>query len=392
MEVTVEKIAQLVQGRIEGNHQAFIIGPGRIEDAAEGQLSFLGNPKYEPYLYTTQATAVLVQENFKARKPLSTTLIRVPDVYLALGILLEAFDSGLPAPTDISSQVFIDDEAEVDPSACIGPNVQIQAGARIEKGVVIDGQSFIGAQSVIGENTRLYPGVKILHGCSIGSHCIIHSNSVIGSDGFGFSKNGKGEFEKIKQTGGVVIGDNVEIGANCTIDRGSIGDTRIETGAKLDNLIQIAHNVTVGKHTVIAAQAGIAGSTKVGSHCMIGGQVGIVGHLEIKDHTHIQAQSGVASSSKKSGEKLYGTPAISYSNYLRSYAVFRNLNEQMRRIQSLEQEIEKLKIQTLKGSIFLEGKGLHTGLSITEGLHPSDADSGYYFVRSVIEGDPTVKA
>ncbi len=346
MEVTVEKIAQLVQGRIEGNHQAFIIGPGRIEDAAEGQLSFLGNPKYEPYLYTTQATAVLVQENFKARKPLSTTLIRVPDVYLALGILLEAFDSGLPAPTDISSQVFIDDEAEVDPSARIGPNVQIQAGARIEKGVVIDGQSFIGAQSVIGENTRLYPGVKILHGCSIGSHCIIHSNSVIGSDGFGFSKNGKGEFEKIKQTGGVVIGDNVEIGANCTIDRGSIGDTRIETGAKLDNLIQIAHNVTVGKHTVIAAQAGIAGSTKVGSHCMIGGQVGIVGHLEIKDHTHIQAQSGVASSSKQSGEKLYGTPAISYSNYLRSYAVFRNLPEQMRRIQSLEQEIEKLKIQS----------------------------------------------
>lgn len=346
MEVTVEKIAQLVQGRVEGDHKALIVGPGRIEDATKGQLSFLGNPKYESYLYTTQATAVLVQENLKVRKPLTTTLIWVPDVYFALGTLLEVFDSGLPSPTDISSHAFIDEMAYVDPSACIGPNVQIQAGARIEKGVIIDGQNFIGANSVIGANTRLYPGVKIMHGCAIGSDCIIHSNTVVGSDGFGFSKNADGRFEKIKQTGGVVIGDKVEIGANCTIDRGSIGDTRIESGAKLDNLIQIAHNVTIGKHTVIAAQAGIAGSTKVGAQCMIGGQVGIVGHLEIKDHTQIQAQSGVASSTKESGEKLYGTPAISYPNYLRSYAVFRQLPDQMRRIQLLEQEIEKLKAES----------------------------------------------
>lgn len=346
MEVTVEKIAQLLQGRVEGDHEALIVGPGRIEDATEGQLSFLGNPKYESYLYTTKATAVLVQENFKVRKPLFTTLIRVPDVYFALGTLLEVFDSGLPAPDDISSQAFIDEKADVDPSARIGPNVQIQAGARIEKGVVIDGQSFIGANSVVGANSRLYPGVKIMHGCTIGSNCIIHSNTVVGSDGFGFSKNADGGFEKIKQTGGVVIGDKVEIGANCTIDRGSIGDTRIESGAKLDNLIQIAHNVTIGKHTVIAAQAGIAGSTKVGAQCMIGGQVGIVGHLEIKDKTQIQAQSGVASSTKESAERLYGTPAISYPNYLRSYAVFRHLPEHLRRIQILEQKLEKLKAES----------------------------------------------
>jgi UDP-3-O-[3-hydroxymyristoyl] glucosamine N-acyltransferase len=343
MKVTVEKIAEIVEGDVEGEATALISGPGKIEDALPGQLTFLGNAKYESHIYNTQATAVLVQQSFQPRQALSTTLIRVPDVYAALGQLLEVFDQGLPEPTSISSHATIDTSASVDPTARIGPYVTIQAGAQIEAGVVIDGHNFIGSNSIIGAYTRLYPGVRVMHHCTLGSSCIIHSNTVIGSDGFGFSQNEEGHFNKIKQTGGVLIGDEVEIGANCAIDRGSIGDTQIETGAKLDNLIQIAHNVTIGPHTVIAAQAGVAGSTKIGAQCMIGGQVGVVGHLKIKDRTQIQAQSGVASSTKEAGEKLYGTPAISYPNYLRSYAVFRNLPDHLKRIQDLERELDKLK-------------------------------------------------
>jgi|SRR6056297_1752417 len=346
MEVTVEKIAHLVNGRVEGDSKALINGPGKIEDASEGQLTFLGNLKYESFLYTTKATAVLVQDSFKPRKAISASLIRVDDVYEALGVLLEAFDSGLPKPNAISSTAFIDDKAVVDPSARIGPFVIIQAGAQIKADVVLDGHNFIGANSVIDANSRLYPGVRILHDCTIGKDCIIHSNTVVGSDGFGFSKDAEGRFTKINQTGGVIIGDEVEIGANCTIDRGSIGNTQIKSGAKLDNLIQVAHNVTIGSHTVIAAQAGIAGSTKIGRHSMIGGQVGIVGHLDIKEQTQIQAQSGVASSTKKEGEKLYGTPAISYSQYLRSYAIFRNLPDHLKRIKKMEEELKELRAQS----------------------------------------------
>jgi len=343
MEITVGKIAQLVDGRVEGDNEAIITGPGRIEEAGEGDLSFLGNPKYESFLYSTKATAVLIQEDFHPQKPYSSALIFVKDVYAALGKLLESFDVGLPAPRELSPDAKIHEEAFVDPTAKIGPFVKVQAGVKIEAGVVIDGHAFLGANSRVGKNSRLYPGVRIMHGCKIGSDCIIHSNTVIGCDGFGFVKNEEGDFQKIKQTGGVVIGDKVEIGANCTIDRGSIGDTRIASGVKLDNLIQIAHNVSIGENTVIAAQAGIAGSTKIGANCMIGGQVGIVGHLKIKDGTQIQAQSGVASNSREEGEKLYGTPAIAYPNYLRSYAVFRNLPDHINRIRRLEDELEKLK-------------------------------------------------
>jgi len=343
MEITVDQIARIVDGLVEGDGSIRITKPGRIESANEGALSFLGNPKYESYLYDTKASAVLVNRDFKAKKTVSTNLIRVADVYSALGRLLEIFDNALPTPSGVAEEAVIHEEAEVHSSAKIGTFVQIQAGAKVEENAILDGHVFVGSNSVIGSGTRLYPGVKIMHRCYLGSNCIVHSNAVIGGDGFGFSRNDGGGFDKVSQTGGVRIEDSVEIGANCAIDRGSIGDTIIKSGAKLDNLIQIAHNVEIGQNTVIAAQAGVAGSTKIGANCMIGGQVGIVGHLTIHDGTQIQAQSGVASSTRKSGEKLYGTPAIAYSNYLRSYAVFRNSRHYLERIQKLERELENLK-------------------------------------------------
>ncbi len=343
MEITVDQIAQIVDGLVEGDGSIQITKPGRIESADKGALSFLGNSKYESYLYDTNASAVLVNHDFKAKKAVTTNLIRVADVYSALGKLLEMFDIALPKPLGIAEGAVIHKEAEVHPSAKIGPFVQIQAGAKVEENAILDGHCFVGSKSVIGSGTRLYPGVKIMHRCYLGSNCIVHSNTVIGGDGFGFSRNEGGGFDKVSQTGGVQIGNFVEIGANCAIDRGSIGNTQIGSGVKLDNLIQIAHNVEIGQNTVIAAQAGVAGSTKIGSNCMIGGQVGIVGHLTIHDGTQIQAQSGVASSTRKSGEKLYGTPAIAYSNYLRSYAVFRNSRDYLERIQKLERELENLK-------------------------------------------------
>jgi UDP-3-O-[3-hydroxymyristoyl] glucosamine N-acyltransferase len=343
MKVTLQQIARMIDGVVEGPKDAVITGPSKIEEGQPGTLTFLGNPKYESYIYTTKATAVLVEKSFKAKKKVNAALIRVDSVYSALGILLDAFDAGLPEPEGFAASAHIHEKADVSADAKIGEFAVIQSGAVVEAGAIIDAHCFIGAGSYIGKNTRLYPGVRVLHRCHIGANCIVHSNTVIGSDGFGFSTDEQGKFQKIKQTGTVHIEEGVEIGANCTIDRASIGETRIGAGVKLDNLIQVAHNVSIGANTVIAAQAGFAGSTKIGENCMIGGQVGVVGHLELHDRTQIQAQSGIARSTKGPDEKLYGTPAITYGNYLRSYAIFGQLPEYSKKIRKLEQELEDMK-------------------------------------------------
>lgn len=342
VKITTGELARMVQGKLEGNPDIILYRPSKIEEATEGSICFFANPKYESYVYTTAASAILVSDDFVPKQPIAATLIRVKDVYQTVAQLLAAFE-------DKSKPMgYIDPLAKVDASVKVGENVHIGAfsyigsGANIGSNVIIHPQVYIGDKVQIGENSILYPGVRIYKDCIIGKHCIINYNAVIGNEGFGFAPDDKGEYHKIAQIGNVVLEDNVEIGANSCIDRGSMGSTRIGKGSKLDNLIQIAHNVQIGEHTVIAAQAGIAGSTKVGNFCQIGGQVGIVGHIQIPDGTKIQAQSGVAGNIKEPNTKLYGSPAIDYSNYLKSYAEFRNLPETVKKIRYLEKIIREL--------------------------------------------------
>jgi UDP-3-O-[3-hydroxymyristoyl] glucosamine N-acyltransferase len=342
MEYTAVQIAQWVNGEIVGDPSITIWGPSRIEDATEGTITFLGNKKYTEHIYNTSASIVLVEKTFVSEKSIKPTLIKVDNVYASLAVLMERFNStisinkGISKLASISPDVFIDLDTYVDDFVIIKPNV------KIGKNTKIFGHVFIGDNVDIGENVTLYPGVKVYHNCKIGNNCVIHANSVIGSDGFGFARNDLGAFDKIPQTGNVILEDNVEIGSNSVIDRASIGSTIIKTGAKLDNLIQIAHNVIVGSHTVIAAQTGISGSTQVGNGCMIGGQVGMVGHIKIADGTMIQAQSGVASSVLETGSKMYGTPAIEYRNYLKSYAHFKRLPEINQQICDVQNKLDLL--------------------------------------------------
>lgn len=343
MEVTVSAIAQLVNGTVEGNPALLINRPSRIEDGGAGSISFFGNPKYEPYVYTTDASALLVPADFVPKQPIQPTLIRVPDVYAAIAILLEAFG----AETG-QEQVSISEKANIASSATLGKEVSVGAlvsigeDSQIGDHSMIDDQVFIGKNVKVGQHVKLYSGVRILDGCEVGDHTIIHANTVIGSDGFGFAPQEDGTFKKIPQLGNVIIEAEVEIGANCAVDRGSIGATIIRKGAKLDNLIQVAHNVEIGENTVIAAQTGIAGSTKIGKNCMIGGQVGFAGHIQIADGTRIQAQSGIMSSIKEKNTDWFGYPAFAYRDYLKSYALFRQLPNISKRLRELESRIKNL--------------------------------------------------
>ena len=341
MEYSAVQIAGWVNGEIEGDASVTIFGPSKIEDAIEGTITFLGNKKYTEYIYNTSASIVLVEKAFVAAKSINPTLIRVDNVYASLALLMEKFNSsitihkGISNLASIASGVIIGEDASIDDFVIVKPNVKIGNNAKIF------GHVFIGDGVEIGDNIVLYPGVKIYHNCMVGNNCIIHANAVIGSDGFGFARNEAGAFEKIPQTGNVILEDYVEIGSNTVIDRASIGSTIIKKGAKLDNLIQVAHNVTVGNHTVIAAQTGISGSTQIGDGCMIGGQAGLAGHIKIADGTLIQAQSGVASSTEK-GAKLYGSPAIEYQNYLKSYAYFKRLPEIIQQLREIQTKVDIL--------------------------------------------------
>lgn len=325
MEITVGEITDFLGGTIVGDRNAKIKGASTIEGGKTGTISFLSNLKYEEYVYSSEASAILVDKSFEPTYAVKAALIRVDNVYESLAKLLDRFNVITEVVRNISPQSSIHSTAKIGHNVGVGTFAIIDEDSVIGDNVELDNQVCIGKRCIIGNNTILKPGVKILDDCVIGSNVIIHSNTVIGSDGFGFAPTGEGNYVKIRQLGNVIIEDDVEIGSNCSIDRATFGSTIIHSGAKLDNLIQIAHNVEIGSHTVIAAQTGIAGSAKIGEGCKIGGQVGIVGHIQIADGTQIQAQSGIQSSVKIKNSRLFGSPALDYSNYLRSYAIFKNL-------------------------------------------------------------------
>ena len=346
MQLTAQQIADLIDGTVEGNPAVVITGPAKIEEGTPGTITFLANPKYTEYLYSTAASAVLVASDFAADRPVVPTLIRVGDVYGAVGKLLARFEQANAATREISER------ASIHPSATLGHNVSIgafavvEAGATVADGAVLYPQTYVGRNAVVGTDSLLYPGVRIGHDCEVGERCILHGNVVIGGDGFGFAQQDDKSYQKVPQIGKVILEADVEIGANTTIDRATMGATIIRRRAKLDNLVMIAHNVEVGSDTVIAAQAGIAGSTKIGERVRIGGQAGFVGHIQVADGTMIQAQSGVAAALTEPDKAVYGSPAIPYADYLRAYAVFKKLPALYRRINKLEKELARLRPTT----------------------------------------------
>ncbi|MBK9735662.1 MAG: UDP-3-O-(3-hydroxymyristoyl)glucosamine N-acyltransferase [Saprospiraceae bacterium] len=343
MQKSASQIAMLLEGKVFGNPDVIISGPSKIEEGKPGTISFLGNPKYAHYIYDTLASAVLVSKDFVPERPLKATLISVENVYASLAILMEHFSPKIANEKIISSTSIIDPTVHIGDEVSIDDYVIIKANVRIGSRSKIFAQVYIGNNVHIGDNVLIYPGVKIYRDCVIGNNCVIHANAVIGSDGFGFGKDDSGGYKKIAQLGNVVIEDDVEIGSNTVIDRASIGSTMIKKGVKLDNLIQVGHNVTIGENTVIAAQTGIAGSTKIGPNCLIGGQVGFKGHIDIAEGTMIQAQSGIGSNIKHENTKWYGSPAIDFNNYLKSYAYFRKFPEIVQQMRKQEIELDRLK-------------------------------------------------
>ncbi|RYZ19666.1 MAG: UDP-3-O-(3-hydroxymyristoyl)glucosamine N-acyltransferase, partial [Sphingobacteriales bacterium] len=325
MQFTAIQIATIISGKVEGNPDAAVASFGKIEEAVNGQLAFLANPKYEEHLYTTGASVIIVNESQALRSPVSATLIRVPDAYTAFATLLSKYQEMMQQQlTGVQDPSYISKTAKVGEQAFIGAFVYIGESAVIGNNVKIYPQAFIGNNVKIGDNCIIHPGVKIYHDTVLGRNVTIHAGSVLGADGFGFAPQADGSFKKVPQIGNVVVEDFVEIGANATIDRATIGSTLIRSGAKLDNLIQVAHNVEVGNNSVIAAQSGISGSTRIGKNVMIGGQVGVVGHITIADGARINAQSGVSKSIKKPNSAVTGSPAFDYTSALRSQAVSRN--------------------------------------------------------------------
>lgn len=328
----------MLRGTVEGDPAATVSRLAKIEEAETGSLSFLANPKYIPYIYETNASIVIVNSDFFPDKPIKTTLVKVKDAYQSFAKLLEIYDGIKKYKTGIDPHSFIASSTTKGKDLYAGAFAFVGENCKIGDNVKLYPQVYVGDNVMIGDNTTLYPGVKIYSDCVIGANCTLHAGVIIGADGFGFSP-AAGTFEKVAQIGNVVIEDNVEIGAGTSIDRATLGSTFIRKGVKLDNLIQIAHNVEVGENTVIAAQTGVAGSTKIGKNCMIGGQVGIVGHITIADETRIAAQSGVGSSVTSPGQTLQGSPAFSVSDYRRSYVMFRKLPELEQKISELEKEL-----------------------------------------------------
>jgi UDP-3-O-[3-hydroxymyristoyl] glucosamine N-acyltransferase len=343
MVFSAKKISSLIDGKIEGDPEVIVSSFGKLEEAQAGQLAFLANPKYEEFLYSTKASIIIINDSQQVDKKVDATLIRVPDAYSAFALILSTYDKMASENlTGIQQPVYISESAKLGENIFIGAFTYIGNNVTVGNNVKLFPQVYIGNNASVGDNAVLFPGVKFHHDCVIGESVTIHAGSVIGSDGFGFAPQQDGSFKKIPQIGNVVVEDNVEIGANATIDRATIGSTLIKAGAKLDNLIQIAHNVEVGNNTVIAAQAGISGSTKLGSNVMIGGQAGIVGHLLIADGSKINAQSGVSKSIKTPNTAVTGSPAFDYAHALRSQILSRNLPDLEKRIKELEQILERL--------------------------------------------------
>jgi len=343
MKFKAAEIAGLINGKTEGNPDVLVSSFGKIEEAKEGQLAFLANPKYEEYLYTTGASVIIVNETQELREKIKATLIRVADAYSAFATLLEIYKQQVAQQmVGIQEAVYVAKSAKLGENIFIGAFSYIGERVRIGNNVKIFPQVYIGDGVSVDDDSILYPGVKVYHDCLIGKNVTIHAGTVIGADGFGFAPQPDGTFKKVPQIGNVLIEDNVEIGANTTIDRATIGSTLIKSGARLDNLIQIAHNVEVGNNTAIAAQSGISGSTKIGNNVLMGGQAGLAGHINIADGTKIGAQSGVSKSIKKPNLAFTGSPAYDYNSAMRSIAISRNLPELEKRITELEQLVQQL--------------------------------------------------
>ena len=338
MKFTAAQIAGILEGEVEGNPEVEVSKLSKIEEGIPESLSFLSNPKYTQYIYTTKASAVIVDKNFKAENRINTTLIRVDDAYKSFSKLLEYYNQVKMNKTGIEQPVFISESANYGKNIYIGAFDYISDSVKIGDNVKIYPNVYIGDNVIIANNVTLFSGAKIYSDTQIGNNCVIHSSAILGADGFGFSPNEKGEFIKVPQTGNVIIEDNVDIGAATSIDRATLGSTIIRKGVKLDNQIQIAHNVEIGENTVIAAQTGIAGSTKIGKNCMIGGQVGIAGHLSIGNNVRIQAQSGIGRN-VKDNETLQGSPALTYNDYNKSYVHFKNLPKIINRLTTIEKNI-----------------------------------------------------
>ena len=335
MEFTASQIAGILEGEVEGNPEIAVHKLAKIEEGTEGSLTFLANPKYTPYIYSTEASIIIVNKGFVPEQDLKSTLIKVEDAYKSFSKLLAYYNQVKNNKTGIESPVFVSESASYGSDLYLGAFSYLGNNVEIGNNVKIYPNVYIGDNVKIGDNSTVFAGAKIYSETIIGKDCVIHSGVILGADGFGFTPDEEGAFSKVPQTGNVILEDHVDVGAGTTIDRATLGSTILRKGVKLDNQIQIAHNVEIGEHTVIAAQTGIAGSTKIGKHCMIGGQVGIVGHIVIGDRVKIQAQSGI-SRNIKSDEVLQGSPALNYGDYNKSYVHFKNLPRIVNRIEDLE--------------------------------------------------------
>ncbi len=340
MKFTAAQIAEILEGEIEGNPEAKVSELSKIEEGEEGSLTFLSNPKYTSYIYKTNASVTIVNHDFKAEQPVNTTLIKVKDAYKAFSTLLEYYNQVKLSKSGIENPSYIDENVKYGEALYLGAFAYIGKNVEIGDRVKIYPNAYLGDNVKVGDDVVIFPGVKIYSECVIGSNCFLHSGVIVGADGFGFSPGDDGTYSKVPQIGNVIIEDQVEIGAGTTIDRATLGSTIIRKGVKLDNQIQIAHNVEIGENTAIAAQTGIAGSTKIGKNCLIGGQVGIAGHLTIGDRVSIQAQSGIGRN-VEDGEKLQGTPALGYHDYNKSYIHFKNLPKTVDLIHQLKKKIDK---------------------------------------------------
>jgi len=338
MEFTAKQIAELLNGTIEGDPEVKVSCLSKIEEGTPGSLTFLANPAYTSFAYSTKASILITGDDFQPESAITPTLIRVENAYAGFAKLLEVYNTIQRNKSGIEPNSYIDDSATVGSNIYLGAFAYIGKNVKIGENTKIYPNCYVGDNSTIGDNTTLFPGVKIYSDCIIGNNVTLHSGAVIGADGFGFAPNSENNYQKVAQIGNVIIEDHVEVGANSTIDRATLGSTIIRKGVKLDNLIQVAHNVEIGQNTVIAAQTGIAGSSKIGANCMIGGQVGIAGHIIIADGTKIAAQSGIGASTKEN-EIIQGSPAFGIGEYKRAYVVFKRLPELEKKINTIEKSI-----------------------------------------------------
>ncbi|MCX6286319.1 MAG: UDP-3-O-(3-hydroxymyristoyl)glucosamine N-acyltransferase [Bacteroidetes bacterium] len=340
MELSAQQIAGFLNGIVEGKPDTRVSNLSKIEEGKPGTMTFLANPKYTPFIYTTEASIVVVSKDFTPSQPVAATLIRVDDPYQSFAKLMEMFNSMTASKKEVSSQSFIAKSAKTGKDISVGAFSYISENAVLGENVNIYPQVFIGENVKIGDNCLFYPGVKIYRDCIIGNNCTLHSGVIIGSDGFGFAPQSQSDYIKIPQLGNVILEDHVEIGSNTTVDRATLGSTIIRRGVKLDNLIQVAHNVEIGENTVIAAQTGISGSTRIGKNCMIAGQVGIIGHITIADNVKIGAQSGIGGSITEDGAIVMGSPAIDAKKTRRNYIHLSNLDEIVKRINHIEKVLK----------------------------------------------------